>query len=368
MLKCLVCGKEHDGSYGSGRFCSASCASKYGSYKRLERAGKLLINKEEKRICPKCGKEFIADLQKERKNKHKNIYCSRSCANGHVVSEEHRQKVRKATLQNNMKNFKDDYLFETDKKGNVHRVFKQTCCICGKEFIAKRAKVITCSKSCASKQAFLTRKEQGGYMGGGYRKGSGNGKAGWYKGVACQSSYELAWVVYNIDHNIPFKKCKQIFTYIEDGKEHKYYPDFELANGTIIEIKGYYRENVALKEAAVRNEDIPYIILYKKDLKYCFDYIEEEYGLSKDNIILLYDECKGFVTKTCKVCGKEFKTRDKNRTVCSRSCNGKVKIGNQGGRHLINDATGETKIIKNPEEVQKYLKQGWRIGIKPKNT
>ena len=28
-MKCEFCGKEHDGSYGSGRFCCQSCASKY---------------------------------------------------------------------------------------------------------------------------------------------------------------------------------------------------------------------------------------------------------------------------------------------------------------------------------------------------
>ena len=28
-MKCEYCGKEHDGSFGSGRFCSASCASSW---------------------------------------------------------------------------------------------------------------------------------------------------------------------------------------------------------------------------------------------------------------------------------------------------------------------------------------------------
>lgn len=30
-MKCEYCGKEHDGSYGSGRFCSSSCARKFSS-------------------------------------------------------------------------------------------------------------------------------------------------------------------------------------------------------------------------------------------------------------------------------------------------------------------------------------------------
>ena len=28
-MKCENCGKEHDGSYGSGRFCSVSCKQKF---------------------------------------------------------------------------------------------------------------------------------------------------------------------------------------------------------------------------------------------------------------------------------------------------------------------------------------------------
>lgn len=32
-MKCEYCGNEHDGSFGSGRFCSPGCRSKYGSSK-----------------------------------------------------------------------------------------------------------------------------------------------------------------------------------------------------------------------------------------------------------------------------------------------------------------------------------------------
>jgi len=28
---CEFCGKEHDGSFGKGRFCSSSCSSKFAS-------------------------------------------------------------------------------------------------------------------------------------------------------------------------------------------------------------------------------------------------------------------------------------------------------------------------------------------------
>ena len=48
-------------------------------------------------------------------------------------------------------------------------------------------------------------------LAGGYRRGSGRGKKGWYKGYWCDSSWELAWVIYSLEHGVEFtrnwKKC-----------------------------------------------------------------------------------------------------------------------------------------------------------------
>ena len=48
-MKCEKCNKEHDGSYGSGRFCSSKCARSYSTSKD---------NKEETKDseCVKCNK------------------------------------------------------------------------------------------------------------------------------------------------------------------------------------------------------------------------------------------------------------------------------------------------------------------------
>jgi hypothetical protein len=41
MAYCESCGKEHDGSYGSGRFCQKSCTSAFATRKLVEKAGKI---------------------------------------------------------------------------------------------------------------------------------------------------------------------------------------------------------------------------------------------------------------------------------------------------------------------------------------
>lgn len=110
---------------------------------------------------------------------------------------------------------------------------------------------------------------------GGKRHGSGRGKKGWYKGYFCDSTYELVYIIYNIDHNIPFKRCDLEYTYSYKGEIHKYYPDFELPDGSLIETKGYHTELVDVKIAAVKDRNIT--VLYEKDLAYAFQWVKDNY-------------------------------------------------------------------------------------------
>lgn len=61
---CESCGKEHDGTYGSGRFCSRACANRRSqtaeaNRKRSEAVKLAFIKYEEQGCtCEKCGKIF----------------------------------------------------------------------------------------------------------------------------------------------------------------------------------------------------------------------------------------------------------------------------------------------------------------------
>jgi hypothetical protein len=74
---------------------------------------------------------------------------------------------------------------------------------------------------------------------GGYRRGSGRGKKGWYRGHWCDSTYELAFVVWALDYEVPFVRNLEFFPYEYEGRVLHWMPDFLLADGTYIEIKGY---------------------------------------------------------------------------------------------------------------------------------
>lgn len=221
-MNCENCSIQHDGKYGSGRFCSKFCSSSYSSNKNKELKNKKISdslvgrftglqnsvyksNRFEKQVilnCPICKSEFNKSYSK--------IYCSRSC-----------------------------YLLDINSN------------------FRKKAS-------------------------GGYRKGSGIGKKGWYKGYWCDSSWELAWVVYNIDHGIKFERNFESFKYNFQGKEHNYYPDFKI-DDTFFEIKGYITEQSVSKLESFKNK---IELIDKNKIKPFLKYVIEKYG--KD-FIKLYD-------------------------------------------------------------------------------
>lgn len=64
---CEVCGKEHNGSYGSGRFCSYSCKQKFASIRGSASSAK--TTKEKLGIkcqCEHCGEKFESKLDLRR--------------------------------------------------------------------------------------------------------------------------------------------------------------------------------------------------------------------------------------------------------------------------------------------------------------
>ena len=121
-------------------------------------------------------------------------------------------------------------------------------------------------------------------LAGGLREGSGRGKKGWYKGIFCDSSWELAFVIYHIDHNIPIKRCEEKRPYEYKGRIHYYIPDF-IVDNKVIEIKGFNTEQWRVKMS--NNKDVT--VLYEKDMKQYFEYVENKYG---KNYIKMYDKTK----------------------------------------------------------------------------
>lgn len=160
-------------------------------------------------------------------------------------------------------------------------------------FFLGKLKVLREERMCPKcKSTFTTRvksntrycsRKCGGFNGGGLRDGAGRGKSGKYKGIRCDSTWELAWVIYQIDHNIEFQRNHQGFKYEYNGSTHTYYPDF-MIDGVYYEIKGYESPQFMAKKLA-----FPYelIVIGKAEIVTFINYAKSKYG---NNLILAYDE------------------------------------------------------------------------------
>ena len=218
ILYCENCGKVIDGFYGSGRFCNRHCATIYGNTHRPKRSAE-----SKKKTSISVKNSIKCQIAAERSRK---IYHCKQCNKEFSISD-----IR-------------------DINGRLY-----------------------CSKEC--KHKYLSEHT------GGYREGSGRGKQGWYKGIHCDSSWELAYLVYHLDHNLYIERCKEKRQYVWNNKQHTYYPDFITDDG-IIEIKGYSTDQWKSKEE--QNPDVK--VLYKDDMKLYLDYVINTYGT---DFIKLYD-------------------------------------------------------------------------------
>jgi len=118
---------------------------------------------------------------------------------------------------------------------------------------------------------------------GGYERGSGRGKKGWYRGHWCDSTYELVFVVWALDHEIPFERNLELFPYEYEGHVLHWIPDFRLADGSYIEIKGYLTDQSRAKfEYFYRSLQV----FTRTDLGRMFDYVYAKYG---KNVLALYE-------------------------------------------------------------------------------
>lgn len=100
------------------------------------------------------------------------------------------------------------------------------------------------------------------------------GHAGRYKGYWCDSSWELAFLVYHLDNNIPIKRNRKGFKYKFYKKIHKFYPDF-IVNGKYVEIKGIIKRKSKAKFDQFPEE---LIIIGPEEIKPYLEYAKNTYG------------------------------------------------------------------------------------------
>jgi hypothetical protein len=277
LVKCNQCNVEFSKSSNEierlksrgykNNFCSNKCSLLFVKKIQLELKNKRIEDyyKNPKK-CPQC--QTLIPY----KNKSTQIYCSHKCGalytqknEGHCKwNDEGKERLRELSKKNPYFNgtLRPPRSWVSIKRG-VYKI----CLSCKKQFYVHQKSTVKCCSVACAKIAKIY---------GGYRPHSGTSKKGWYKGIFCGSSWELAWVIYHLDNNIPFKRNNEGFPYVYCNKPRKYYPDFYLINdNTYIEIKNYCNAEVDAK-----TKQFPYKldVLYELDLKYIFDYVHGKYG------------------------------------------------------------------------------------------
>lgn len=206
-----------------------------------------------KKICLRCGDEFeLIGTEKQLNYSRAKKYCSNKCARARNLSQETKDKIAKKMSE-----------YNNSDDPNVKKDYK-------KRF-----------------------------------------KTGWYKGYYCDSSWELAFIIYHLENNIIFERNKEGFEYFHEGKKHTYYPDFIIDN-VYYELKGFHNEIV---DSKILHFPYELKVLYKKDVDIYLDYVISKYG---KNFTSLYDE-KTFEEKVnhCLYCGEKCKIQNK---YCNKKC------------------------------------------------
>lgn len=265
MTKCGICNKEFENGrqLGGHKVNSHSKLECEICHKKVSARGykkHISFHNREKNditlnVCKKCGKRFY------NKPFHTKGFCSLVCSNSRAMSEETRRKIYSTwSLKNKEKKLKE-----------------LTCKFCHLKFEGDR-EVLYCSIECrkSGKSLNLSRVLKG--KTGGVREGGGRGRHGKYKGYYYQSSWELAYIMYNIDNSIKFERnTKEKFPYKYGDKMYNYYPDFKLDENTFVEIKGYYTSRVREKlKSLPKNKRL--IIIDRTSISKYINYATEMYG------------------------------------------------------------------------------------------
>lgn len=215
-------------------------------------------------ICENCGKEHDGLYGSGR-------FCCKSCANTRHHSKETKEKISKGVFHGHHSLFYE--------KLTTYRI----CPICNTMFLPKItsnnkiSNAVFCSNDCYRKNISLRNK---GKTGGYFEGTTKSYKHGTYKGIYCDSSWELAFVIYYLDNNLYIQRNKEYKLYTDENNiVHKFYPDF-ITNEGLIEIKGKQDKNYIYKQQA--NKDVKF--LFKEDIQFYIDYCINKYG--KDYIKL----------------------------------------------------------------------------------
>lgn len=131
MKICEKCGKEHDGSFGSGRFCSRKCANSHPMTDERRQNISDGLHKETPCNCQFCGKEFNSLIKKSQHEKHCDSNPDKETVNYGAIKN-HTDKLNRKVKISNYETHECVELDITYQELQEYRQSHPCCEICGK--------------------------------------------------------------------------------------------------------------------------------------------------------------------------------------------------------------------------------------------
>lgn len=217
--------------------------------------------------CECCGKVITEKFGSGR-------FCSIECANKRTHSNETKIKIGMS-----LKNSERRIISNVNRREKcVERYYNspKVCQKCGKLLPFEQRNLKYCSDECRSiGKAELSFDKL--HKIDTSKHWRGNFKWGTYKGFWCDSSWELAFVMYCTDNAINIIQNHDFFEYYYNGKTHRYTPDF-IVDGVYIEIKGYFTDKDKEKLEQFPKDSIIKLITKIDVMKYV-KYAKSKYGI-----------------------------------------------------------------------------------------
>ena len=276
----MNCKKEHDGTYGNGKFCSKHCACQF--------AGKQTKDHKKGAKCPRI--KYICDI------------CHASFL-GQEAYRLHKAKCTKKVLARESgwncticgSNFRTRKLLQEHRKlshfgkrdYSKKTKINFTCCFCKKEFFNKNLEYKTqhqnhckMNPNAVPYKGHLHTEEEKKHLSKCAKK---NNLGGWhtsksisYKDVKLDSSYEVAFAQDLDRNNIKWERPKPLL-YKFNNEEHRYYPDFFLPDYNIyVDTKNDYLINHVNPRFGITDVEKIHLVEQQNNIKV--------YILDKDNL------------------------------------------------------------------------------------
>jgi hypothetical protein len=262
---CRFCNKEFDSgpllgshvrSHTRKLIVCETCNQSFGE-KAIEKHRSVCARKklESQKICEKCGIRFESTHAR---------FCSRSCANSHIVTDEHKIKTSN-TLSGRRYSDKPKKVINEEIRQKrlaeyLERRKARPCKYCGKDVcsINGAATKDHCIPRCSSASEYIKNELSKALKGrtGGYREKGGRGKGDHYNGIWMDSTWEIEAAKRLDALKIRWERDtgKHRFRYVDaKGNNRHYFPDFYLPDyNTYLEIKGYWTNETHHKMNSVK--------------------------------------------------------------------------------------------------------------------